>query len=288
MKNPSVFIIMLLFAAHAGADQNLPADIERAFVKNNPYISRGDAMSMDDPRFVEYVLKNWRPIAERIEILPEVEGDIPEKGVAFNVSVIAFSEACEKLPPMEYVDFLDRMLVLYEQRRISELAYEQVILPGLEKQDFLSVNYEHPRVEAILKKALSLLSPEEESLRSCLEKTASGALADNYKTDKSDDAPLPETLPGIKLKRPWDSLIKKYERITGKKLPPDPDFPENPGTRPHRRLGKGDAGEVSKRVSEGGGAWDSWKLPVIALALISVGLGIFKHARRKVTGAGQS
>jgi hypothetical protein len=244
---------------------------------------------MDDPKFVDYVLKNWKLIAEKIEILPEVEGDIPEKGVAFNASVMAFSETCQKLPPLEYVDFLDQMLLLYEKRRISKLAFEEVILPGLEKQDFLSVNYAHPRVESILKKAITLTSKEDDSLRSCLEDMASGALADNYKTNKSDDAPLPETLPGIKLKRPWDSLIRKYERITGKNVPPDPDFPDESGTRPERRPGQGNDGkDASIQNGSGDSTWVSWKLPVIAMALLAIGLGIFKLVRRKFAGPGQS
>lgn len=141
MKIVLITIIFGFVSINTGEAQKLPPDIENAFIKNNPYLERGDAMSMNDPQLLEYVLGNWKTIAENIEILPEMEGDIHEKGVAFNASVIAFSDACQKLDPEEYVDFLDQMLLLYEQQRISRLAFEQVIAPGLEKQDFLSVNY---------------------------------------------------------------------------------------------------------------------------------------------------
>lgn len=242
--------ILFWSVALAWSGQKLPDEIERAFVKNNPYLSREDAMSMDDPRFVDYILKNWRWIAEEIEILPEVEGDIPDKGVAFNASVMAFAETCQKLPPLEYLDFLDQMLVHYEQGRISDTAFELMLLAQLEKHDFLSVNYEHPRVAAILKKANRLTPAKNKALKSCLEDMASGALADNYKTNREDDAPLPQTLPGIKLKRPWGSLIKRYERVTGKKVPPDPDFPEETSLRPERRPGQSDSGSGVEEVVE--------------------------------------
>lgn len=269
----------VLCVAHSRATQTLPAEIEKVFAKCNPYISREDAMAIDDPRFVEYISKNWRWIAEEIEVLPEVEGDIPQKQVAFNASVIAFAETCQKLPPLEYVDFLDQMLVNYEQRRISDTAFELMLMAQLEKHDFLSVNYEHPRVAAILKKASQLTPAKNKALKSCLEDMASGALADNYKTNMEDDAPLPQTLPGIKLKRPWGSLIKRYERVTGKKLPSDPDFPEETSSRPERRPGQGDSGSGVEQVVELTTLGKSLLGGILALLAAGIAWGIARWRR---------
>jgi hypothetical protein len=227
--------MLILCIMAASAQQQLPDDIAQAFAKSDRYFAPGTAMSTDDPKFIEYILKNWRWIANEIEILPKLEHDIPEKDVAFNVSVIRFSETCQKLPPEEYLDFCDQMLALYESKRISDRTFELTFLPGLEKQDFFSVNYSHSRVAKILKKAISLTPRDNDDLKSCFEDMASGALADNYMTDRSDDAPLPETLPGVKLKRPWGSIIRKYERLTGKKVSSAPDFPDENQTRPPRR-----------------------------------------------------
>jgi hypothetical protein len=104
------------------------------------------------------------------------------------------------------------------------------VLGNDKKDDFLSVNWEYPRVRVILKKVIKLIPTTDEDLRSCVEEIASGRLADNYMTDKGDDDPRPETLPGIKLVRPWDSLLKKYERMTGKKVEEsyDPTFNPRP------------------------------------------------------------
>lgn len=280
MKYLLVAGLLIFPLSRLGADQKLPAEIERAFVKNNPYLSRGDALAMDDPKFVEYVLKNWRTIAEKIEMLPEVEGNIPEEGVAFNASVMAFSEVCQKLPPMEYVDFLDQMLIHFDQGQISESAFESMLLAQLEKHSFLSVNFEHPRVAAILKKAIRLTPAKNESLKSCLEDMSSGKLADNYLTNRSDDDPKPQTLPGIKLKRPWGSLIRKYERVTGKKLPPDPDFPDEDRARPERRPGQRDSGRVEE-VVELTPLGKSLLGGILALVVAGIAWGVARWRRKR-------
>ena len=90
-------------------------------------------------------------------------------------------------------------------------------------------------MKAIFAKARPLIPSSEEAKLSWLDEAAAGDLADNYLTNKSDDAPLPETLPGIKLKRPWASLIKKYEMMTGKKVEVAYNPRYNP--RPERQTG---------------------------------------------------
>jgi hypothetical protein len=275
--------ILIFCIMDASAQQKLPDDIAQAFAKSDRYFAPGTAMSTDDPKFIGYILKNWRWIANEIEILPKLERDIPEKDVAFNVSVIRFSETCEKLSPLEYVDFLDQMLVLYEQKRISDNAFENALSPSLEKRDFLAVNYEHPRVAAILKKKIGLTPPEDEDARSGLEDMANGKFADNYMYDRGDDDPLPETLPGVKLKRPWGSLIQKYERLTGKKVPPAPDFPDEDQTRPERRAGTSGATHVHREdealANDGSMSPAIWG--AAGLACVAAAVTIIRRLRKK-------
>jgi hypothetical protein len=127
-------------------------------------------------------------------------------------------------------------VVLFEQKKIPLKALD-IVFGREKKDDFLPVNWEHPRVRAILTKMRKLIPQTNESLQSYVEDVATGKLADNYMTNEGDDAPLPETLPGIKLVRPWDSLIKKYERMTGKKIeePHDPTFNPRPEKANHTK-----------------------------------------------------
>lgn len=229
-----------------------------------------------------YFTENWREIATNIEALPSSRFDPKYNKDRVLSTISTFYEDCGSLTPMEYLDFLDQMLILYEDERISHLAFKLLLLAENEKEDFLSVNYEHPRVAEILKKAIQLVPAEDESLRSCLEDMASGKLADNYKTNKEDDAPLPQTLPGIKLKRPWGSLIRKYERVTGKKLPPDPDFPDEDGVRPERRPEQKDSVEVEEVVelTPLGKSLVGGSLALVA-ALIAWGIARWRKVRRR-------
>jgi hypothetical protein len=209
--------------------------------QREPALSRADLKS--------HMMTNWRKITADIDALPISKFDPKYNKERVLPSISLFIDDCEGLPPLEYLDFLDQMLVLYEQKRISDDAFEHAFLPSLEKQDFLSVNYSHPRMAAILQKAISLTPHYNDDLKSCFKDMVSGALADNYMTDRSDDAPLPETLPGVKLKRPWGSILRKYERLTGKKVPPDPGFPDEDQTRPPRRP---QANAVGNGFNEGG------------------------------------
>jgi len=213
----------------------IPAEISVVIAKQFGYSYDENVMSSEDPIFVSYIHKNWRDIADKIEWLPLAVGDrIPEK-VAFNSSVMNFGQTCESLPPLEYLDFFEKMLSLAEEKRISFGAIEFLYMAEDEKDCFFSVNWEHQRVQKILERFRKLIPEEEETLLNMVDLESKGGLADNYMTNKSGDAPLPETLPGIKLQRPWASLIKKYELMTGKKV----DVPYNPhyNPRPEKVVG---------------------------------------------------
>ncbi len=265
----ATFFGFFLFLRDATAYE-LPPEVINGVANDSWGSNFEPALSSRDLK--NYFAKNWRNVAANIELLPTHKIDPKHNKERLIPIYSTFYESCEILEPDEYVDFIDQMLLLYEQKRVSDLFFEGFLMADFEKQDFLSVNFEHPRVAAFLKKAISLVPPEDESLRSCLEDMANGTLADDYMVNRSDDGAKPQTLPGIKLKRPWDSLIRKYERATGKKLPPAPDFPED-AERPSKRAGhKGESGfdDVESSATNHSSGLIYWiGLPFLAL------LGVF-------------
>ena len=229
------FLLTLFFSMMnlAQADFVIPSDIANGFVQSSIGEDNGlYIQGVDEEIFIIYFKENWKSIVNNVERLPFHPHENEKESEVSLTSLSIFVLACENLPPLEYLDYLDSMLVLFVEKKIDITALSLVLGRG-KKQDFLSVNWEHPRVRVILAKAKQLIPPSDVDLLSCIDDMASGALADNYRTNVSEEVPNPETLPGIKLKRPWDSLIKKYERMTGKKLeePHDPQL--NP--RPERR-----------------------------------------------------
>jgi hypothetical protein len=233
MKNCILYTTSVLLAITIAHGFELPPQMVNAMANDSWGTQFEPAYTKEEMN--AYLLNNWRDIAADVESLP-VTKFYPKYNVKQALgSFTIFFRACEELEPLEYLDFLDQMLIAYEKKQISDLAFQDLIFAETKKQDFLSVNYKYPRVATFLRKAVALIPEEDESLRSCLEDMANGTLADDYMVNRSDDGPKPQTLPGIKLKRPWDSLIRKYEKATGKKLPPDPDFPDEDVDRPNRR-----------------------------------------------------
>jgi hypothetical protein len=233
MKRDILFALAFSIAHPAQGEYVIPPEIANGMVQSSIGEDGGlHIQGVEEEIFISYIKRNWKSIVENAESLPLHAHENKLRGKISLTSLSIVGSACENLPPLEYLDYLDKMLILFEQRKIDPLALELVL--GREKKiDFLSVNWEHPRVRTILSKIIELVPPSNVDLLSCVRDMADGKLADNYRTNVSDDVPNPETLPGIKLVRPWDSLLKKYERMTGKKLeePHDPQF--NP--RPEKR-----------------------------------------------------
>ncbi len=239
MKTGWVSIIALFsICATAWGEFVLKPEIAEAFRKQIPYGPPDTSeFAAGTPRFMEYVLTNWREIMETIECIPMMDQHPIRNStdeVRMNVSLSLFTGTCEDLTPEDYVEFFNKLLDLRAENRISYLAIKDAYLASGSKDYFFAVNWEHPEVQKIFAKMKRLIPPEDASLLSLVEEEEKGALADNYLTNKSDDAPLPQTLPGIRLQRPFASLIRKYEAMTGKKVPPDPDFPDHRITRPSR------------------------------------------------------
>ena len=210
----------------------LPPDILLGITRSSTGESGGIFVEgVDRDYFIKYICYHWREILDNVKDLPKSEGSFTSNQDAINLSFAIVGGACESLSPSEYLDFMDRITELCEQNLIAYDSYSSQLGASSKKQDFLTVNWEHPRVQAIFEKARKLVPVTDEATLSWLNEAARGELADNYMTNKSDDAPLPETLPRIKLERPWGSLIKKFELITGKNVTHDLKFDPRPSRR---------------------------------------------------------
>lgn len=220
----------------AAADlPSLPADLEGQFERAS-VSEYGDFTVEGKPAddLVNFLTSHWRDLlqdANKIEDPDELARVASKIGAA-----------AEQLPPLEYLNFLEGYMDLYEARRFPDMTFAVQLCGRGRKESFLSVNFEHPQVQILLERAKQLLPKDDEVVQTMIQKMASGKLADNYLTNVSDDAPLPETLPGIKLRKPWASLLDKIK----------------PGERPHpadRRPGIGDGsgnGSVSGSISGAG------------------------------------
>ena len=206
---PLLAALGLYFCQTACSELVLPPEIAAGISQS----SRGESGGLflhgvDDQVFFDYVCQHWREMADHIEDLPPAEGNFTSKKDAVNASVSHFGAACEWLPPLEYLDFMEKFLTLAEQKRISFRPIEWQMMADCKKQDFLAVNWRHPRVKAIFARARLLTPPREKDFLSWMDGAAEGELADNYMTNMPDDRPLPETLPGIRLEIPWFSLLR--------------------------------------------------------------------------------
>ncbi len=91
--------------------------------------------------FVRGVVQNWREI---VDDLPSVAGD----GRKQSLIIVAG----EYLPPQEYVDFVDSLCERREQGKLVPEALCAVLWADMAKGDFLSYNYDNPRVGAVIDK----------------------------------------------------------------------------------------------------------------------------------------
>jgi hypothetical protein len=175
---------------------------------------------------------------------------------------------------MEYLDFLDQYLIIYSQGKIDDELLQWQLEGFSRKDDFLTVNSKHSRVQALLKRAKELVPKENAKVQRRLDDMLSGEGSDMYMVDKSDDAPPPETLPGIKLRPPFESILSKVMRL-GK---------TNDGAAGHSgrgSAGQSEAGETeANERSGGGGLWGN------AAALALLGFALWRaFFTRRLAGA---
>lgn len=199
-------------------------------VRMNPfeeYFTSSDVKAYED-----FALKHWKILLSDVDRLPSRRGN-PQTVTAAQISVF-----CEKLPPMEYLDLLDRLIDLVAGEKINPDTLMAQINGTESKHLFIAVNFEHARVRDLLRRAKEVSGDHPNIVRS-LERHESGELADGYQVTNGADF-FPQTLPGIKLRHPDETLIRKYEQMTGRRIPRDPRFETQSAIRPPRRMAQGE------------------------------------------------
>lgn len=215
------FIILVLFLtktnchAESMSREEFDKAVHGSFSSDDGYYGTDTG---DKVKFGKYICEHW---SELLDSYAPNYNNNSKDNKTLTINVICY--AAEDLPPIQYLDFLGKILDMGESGRFP-LENASSLLDGrLKKYHFLEVNWQHPRVQAILKRAIKLFA-NDKAAAEAFEATAKGRLADTYRDGLSEGAPYPETLPGIKLQRPDASLIKKIELLTGKKVPYDPGY----------------------------------------------------------------
>lgn len=277
-----IAIILLSMPLLKGLD--VPDDIVEGIRKSRTLESGGLVIDgVDRDRMLEYVRLHWRDILDQIESFPEAHGDFSgNKQNAINASVIHFGAICESLPPEEYVEFLEKFIGLVEEGKIQYFPLIHQLMASTSWKDcFLQVNYSHPKVQAFLQRAMKVIPESDPDMLAFVKLAADGELADTYLTNRSDDF-RPQTLPGVKLKRPWGSLIRAYERMTGEKAPPDPEFPEDE-PRTARRPGFDEPDASVEYAMDDESFW-----LLTSLLLLGCAGGFYWYRRRKKYGTART
>jgi hypothetical protein len=202
------YFIVTLPMEHSMAASMSKQEFDKA-VKGSTSFEDGyyDTKTGDKAEFTRYICEHWLSLLESYE--PNENNNDPNNKT-LTIDLICF--AAENLPPIQYVDFLDKLLDILEARDFGFDDPSTLFHGRNAKYSFLQVNWEHPRVQAILQRQIKLFANDPIAI-SALKSTASGKLADSYRTNVPDDAPYPETLPGIKLLPPDGVLLKKIRSM---------------------------------------------------------------------------
>ncbi|BCU77962.1 hypothetical protein llg_26770 [Luteolibacter sp. LG18] len=184
----------LVLEARAG----LPGEIEAGFRESRVFEGDGSVVirGVDEGVFLNYVGEHWRWMMDHPEEIPE-RTDSKEWGRMGNAWVLA--QACEVLPPAEYVEFLGRWLDWYEQGVIPYVVAESGFHGWWRKAHFLEANSDDWRVRRVVKRMIAATPVEEVERREYLEEVLDGDYADHWEFcggNVSDPRVPPETMPG--------------------------------------------------------------------------------------------
>lgn len=270
----------LLLSLPTLAALDLPPQVAEAF-RNVSVGEEGYLASSNGGRelILEYVKKDWKELLDGLEGVPSPSGTV-------GAAAMIVGLAAEELPPLDYLDFLDHYLIIYSRGIVGDESL-RMQLGGMDRKNhFISVNYEHPRVRALLLRAKELVPKDNAEFQEYLDEQLAGKLSDMYSSGAEDARP-PETLPGIKLRAPFESLMEKAKRLGMLK-------DESEGTRlPKREINgqsdpeKGGAfgGSVSPR-----GIWGA--VAALAILVFALWKGFFKsrfaEGRRSFDRTGKS
>lgn len=269
-----IFSILILFSINISYAESISREefdqsVKGSFSSEDGYYG---TKSGDKVKFTKYICEHWATLLD--EYTPNTHNTGNYKTLTLSI----ICHAAEELPPMEYLNFLDKLLDMEEQGKLPSGGDSMLLHGSNEKHDFLSVNWEHPRVQKILAKAIKVFSNNRSSVE-LLKSMAAGELADNYREGVSDDMPDPQTLPGIKLKRPFGSLIRKIELFTGKKVPPDPKY----DPRPTRRGGSS-ADTTATLEEKAPSIFHIWPWLALGIAVLAFASFIWKKRGNRNSG----
>ena len=252
----------------------MPLETVDAF-RNTTLSEGGGLVSFGNERevVIEFVKMNWREVLDNLDQVPSPGGNV--SGAAMLVGA-----AAEELPPLEYLDFLDAYLTLYERGGVNDDLLRAQLAGDNRKNYFVAVNAAHPRVKALLLRAKNLVPKENVVFQEYLDEEIAGARSDMYFANASRDTPPPETLPGIKLRKPFESLIEKAKRMTRSS--------DEATRRNHASVADADepgsGTEMSERGSKKGSIW----LVVGALVILIIAMSKAYRKRRPVKSQGSS
>lgn len=200
------FILATRLAADPAPEAGIPAEMLDIFRGSRP--NDGGWIDSDDGRgeeLAEYIRANWRYLMTHI-------GEVPTKDETTISAIALIGQSAEELPPEEYLDFLDAFLSLYSEGLIPDNILMYRLFGMGRKNFFISVNSAHPRVQGFLERTKELVPKENEKLHSIITDLAKGEGSDMYYANASENDLPPETLPGIKLRRPFESMIPEFMR----------------------------------------------------------------------------
>lgn len=267
------FVIILLMD-HSMAVSMSKREFDEA-VKGSSSCEDGfyDTKTGDKGQFTRYICEHWLSLLESYE--PNENNNDPNNKT-LTIDLICF--AAENLSPMQYLDFLDKLLDILEARDFGFDDASTLFHGRNAKHSFLQVNWEHPRVQAILQRQIKLFANNPVTI-SALKSTASGELADNYRTNVSDDAPYPETLPGIKLLPPDGALLRRIRSVIPG-FTPGPLLPAGP-TRQQRERPSHPGDHALPAVVASYGVWP-WLAVFGMLGGLIIGIRKYRSGSKRV------
>lgn len=252
---PLIGLFICIACPALAEDFKLDSEIQ-TLLANSGTTEDGGIYNMEhrQKEVADYVRQNWRLLLANLEKVPTNAGNI-------DAAAMLIGRCAEDLPPIEYLDFFDAYLDAYSKHQIRDQTLVLQLCGLARKKDFLSVNWEDHRVQSILKRAEELAPRENSDLHALIKKIASGSLSDMYFANSPTHARPPETLPGIKLRPPFESLLG------GAKRPGKADQPSLPST------------QVAQVTTSGNEA--SWFPMTAAILVLLLALGAWRYFKSK-------
>jgi len=173
----------------------LPPEIEAGFRESTVFEGNGSIIvqGVGEKVFIDYVTAHWRELMDHPEWLPRRNDGIEEKIIAWPLS-----QACEFLPPAEYVEFLGRWLDWAEAGVLSPKEAQDGFHGWSRKYQFLEANSDDRQVRKVLKRMIAVTPSSDSREQEYLEAVLDGDYADHWEFaggNLPDERIPPETMP---------------------------------------------------------------------------------------------